>query len=127
MHSEPSRILFLQQSSIFEGYGGIEYYQDDFLSMLTELSPSLPPVSVIPKRNANFRPTKRPYEVHIVEFSENRWVQKLQNRFSRRYVREAIEVAQKTKPTLIVCGHVNLAPLAYLTGDKATSRPPSSS
>src|SRR5688572_916114 len=114
MSSEASRILLLQQSSIFEGYGGVEYYQDDLLAMIAELMPKSPPLAIIPKRSARFTLTKRPYEVQVVAFSKNKLVQKLQNRFSRRYLSEAIAAAKKTKPSLIICGHVNLSPVAFL-------------
>lgn len=106
-------ILCLQQSSIFENYGGVEYYLHDLLTLASNLLGKDSVTSLIPDRGKlNFlSPTD--YEAITVPFKASGFFKKIENRVSPSLFREALRVAREKKTTLILAGHVSLSPLAY--------------
>lgn len=107
------RFLFLQNTSVIDGYGGIEYYLDDLLSLLVEMGGEDSAATLVPQRSANFDRSPRPYAMYTIPFRSRGLLAKLQNRFSMSYFRAARELIRQNRPDFIVCGHVALGPMAY--------------
>ncbi|NBX76356.1 MAG: glycosyltransferase [Proteobacteria bacterium] len=105
------RLLCLQQSSIFETYGGIEYYLHDFLSITSEILGPSSVVSFVPKRSENFKLTQTTYEVFPIEYKSQGLLKKLENRLSPALLQAAIKKAKEFRPDIIVVGHISLAPI----------------
>lgn len=106
------RILCLQQSSIFENYGGIEYYLHDFLTLTSQILGSESVLSLIPQRQPNFESASTTYQVRPVPYPGSSLLKKVENRIPTLLFTSAIESAQTFKPDIILVGHVSLAPLA---------------
>ena len=106
------RILCLQQSSIFEKYGGIEYYLHDFLSLTSEILGKDSVLSLIPKRQtvSNFQET--PYQFRAVPYPGSTFFKKLENRIPKALFSAALDSARDFKPDILLVGHVSLAPMA---------------
>ena len=107
------RLLCLQHSSIFESYGGVEYYLDDLLKLSSELFGGEQIATLVPQRRELFAVPDRPYRVTPVPFSRKSWRQKIDNRLSATYLRVALESIKRFQPTLLLNAHVSLGPLVY--------------
>ena len=105
------RILCLQQSSIFETYGGIEYYLHDLLTITSEILGPSSVISFVPKRSDSFKLTQTNYEVVPVEYKNQGLLKKLENRLSPTLLQAALRKSKELKPDIIIVGHVSLAPL----------------
>jgi glycosyltransferase involved in cell wall biosynthesis len=105
------RILCLQQSSIFETYGGIEYYLHDLLTITSEILGPSSVISFVPKRSDSFKLTQTNYEVVPVEHKNQGLLKKLENRLSPTLLQAALRKSKELKPDIIIVGHVSLAPL----------------
>lgn len=110
----PNKILCLQPSSIFEGYGGAEYYTDDLLTACGRLLGKGKVRTLVPQRTEKFRLQDRPYEIIPVPFLKGKVLGKIENRLFPSLFRAALKSIREFKPDLIVCAHVSLSPLAYL-------------
>jgi glycosyltransferase involved in cell wall biosynthesis len=108
------RLLWLQSSSVFEGFGGIEYYLDDLITSTCEIWGPDSQQAIVPRRTKAWQNLPRPYSVTDVAFSRNRLVSKIQNRFCIPYLMTAIRKAREMQPDYLVCGHVSLGPLTAL-------------
>lgn len=107
------KILCLQQSSVFEAYGGIEYYLHDLLTLTQKLLGPNSVTTLVPKRNGPFHLVTTDYQVVPVPYTFSGKVQKIENRLSPKMISQALLLAQKEKPQLIWVGHVSLAPMGY--------------
>lgn len=107
------KFLCLQASSVFETYGGIEYYLHDTLTLLAENLGSSSVTTLVPERGIHFKLTPSTYEVVPVPFSSTGFLKKIENRFSRSFFQTALELAKEKSVDCILVGHVALAPLAY--------------
>lgn len=107
------KILCLQQSSVFETYGGIEYYLHDLLTLTQKLLGPDSVTTLIPKRSDSFNLFDTNYQVITVPFTFPGTFQKIENRLSPKMISQALLLAQKEKPQLIWVGHVSLAPMGY--------------
>lgn len=108
------RILLLQNSSLMESYGGIEYYLDDLATQLVKIYGSANVEAMIPRRTEAWSETEKPYRYVAVPYALRGIFGKLENRFPVNYFRRALETIRQFRPTLIICGHVALCPLAYV-------------
>ncbi len=108
------RLLFLQTSSIFESYGGIEYYNDDFLTLAAGIYHSINVTTIIPQRKSSLEMAERPYFASFVRFYGKSWLSKIENRIPIPYFARANKLIKSSKPTLLVVGHISLAPTAFL-------------
>jgi phosphatidylinositol alpha-1,6-mannosyltransferase len=107
------RLLWLQSSSVFEGFGGIEYYLDDLITSACEIWGADSQEAMVPQRG-KMADLPRPYAITAVPFSASPWMAKLQNRFSIPFLTAAIRRVRESQPDYIVCGHVALGPLTAL-------------
>jgi len=107
------KFLCLQSSSIFENYGGIEYYLHDTLTLLAETLGKGSITTLVPQRGDRFELTPCDYEVEAVPFTSSGFLKKIENRFSRSFFKKAISLAKENSVDCILVGHVSLAPLAY--------------
>ncbi len=103
----------LQNSSLFEGFGGIEYYQDDLLQAATENWGVGTSACVAPRRNPATRAPSRPYGVRLVSVPKLPGMGVLVNRYWPPILKAAKEEVDSLKPTLLLAGHVSLGPLVY--------------
>ncbi len=106
------KILFLQQSSLFEQIGGIEYYLDDFIRLSENLFGRNSVYTLSPLRQSSG--IQRDYLHELIPYSKNRLIQKFQNRIPSRYFNVALQTIKQFKPTLLFNGHVSLGPLVAL-------------
>lgn len=106
------KLFCLQQSSIFENYGGVEYYLHDLLSLASEVLEPHSVTTFIPERKP-LTLTQTPYEVVPVRYQTTGWFQKWENRFSPLLFQAAYQKAKEARPDFILAGHVSLSPLAY--------------
>ncbi|NBT58768.1 glycosyltransferase [bacterium] len=107
------RILCLQQSSIFESYGGIEYYLHDFLTLASDILGPSEVATLVPQRAGTFSLTDTSYEVIPIPFTKQGLWKKLENRFSPAFLSTALQKGRDFKPDLILTGHISLAPLGF--------------
>ena len=107
------RILCLQPSSIFETFGGIEYYLDDILQMAGEIQGHENIWTVIPQRTSHFNDLERPYGKTLVPFSRNPLTKRFENRFSPLLLKRCLETAKAFHPAFLLCGHAALGPIAF--------------
>lgn len=108
------RLLVLQSTSIFENYGGIEYYLDDLLELASEAYGDALHAAVVPSRTDSFKAVPRPYRITAVPFRRKSWRAKFENRCSWAFYRAALAQAAKDRPDFLICGHVSLGPLTAL-------------
>jgi glycosyltransferase involved in cell wall biosynthesis len=106
------RLLCLQQSSIFETYGGIEYYLHDLLTLASESLGPHSVTSLIPQRNEVLQEIETSYSVIPVKKRSTGLFQKIENRFSPFLFSAALSAAKQSKAEVILAGHVSLAPMA---------------
>ena len=109
-----TRLLCLQQSTVFESYGGAEYYLDDLLIAAARLLGTENVRSIVPQRTETFKISPRPYSIEIVRFKQRGLFRKIENRYGWDFFWTAYANAQDFSPTYLVCAHVSLAPLTYL-------------
>ncbi len=104
-------LLLLQCSSIFEKFGGIESYLDDFAVLASTLEKMQVQV-LAPMRPGKWHITPRPYQTIGVPFFRNgTLISKIQNRFSLRLLRKCLAEGRKQRPDFLVATHVSLGPL----------------
>lgn len=106
------RILCLQQSSIFETYGGVEYYLHDFLSLATQILGSENVLTLVPERGNPLESIPAPYLIRKVSYPTSPLFRKLQNRIPSSLFSQALNSAQSFKPDILLVGHISLTPLA---------------
>lgn len=106
------RVLFLQHSSLADGYGGVEYYLDDFTRLSAASLGAESTLNLLPRRNP--KSFEFDYPTQFIPFSSNRWISKLQNRYSASYFRAARRAIAAFRPTVIFNSHASLGPLAYV-------------
>jgi phosphatidyl-myo-inositol dimannoside synthase len=106
------KILFLQCSSIFEQFGGIEYYLDDLETLAAEICGPSRVHAIIPWRLSSRAPDAANYPISWVRLPAKGIQRKLSHRFSYAYFREAIRLTRDFRPTLVLNGHVSLGPVA---------------
>lgn len=109
-----SRLLFVQPSSVFESYGGAEYYWDDLLVAASRLLGNENVKTLVPRKTSGFELAARPYSVEVVPFSSKLILRKIQNRYSIPFLKRLLELVREFRPSAIVCCHVSLGPLVYL-------------
>ncbi len=108
----PHRLLFIQHASVFEHFGGIEYYLDDLVTMAVGVYGNENVRVVAPVNGPPLM--KRSYQTSLVARSKKSWIRKLENRFFGGLYRQASALIEKQRPTLLVNSHVSLGPLVYL-------------
>jgi glycosyltransferase involved in cell wall biosynthesis len=108
----PTRVLFLQHASIFERFGGVEYYIDDLVSLAASTFGPDAVRAVVPYQSELL--VKRDYRAEYVRRSQSSLIRKLQNRFFGDLYRKASDVVGELKPTFILNSHVSTGPLARL-------------
>lgn len=108
------RTLAIQSTSVFERYGGIEYYLDDLLAAASSTLGKGSVLAVIPRRGAFREFRNRPYEVEAVTSAGGGWPRRVQNRLPYRLFGAALATGRRFRPEIIVSGHVSLGPTAYL-------------
>lgn len=106
------RLLCLQQSSVFETYGGIEYYLHDLLTLASECLGANSVTTLVPQRTEAFKQIPTSYQVIPVKQRSTGLLKKIENRFSPFLFSSALSVAKQNKPDVILAGHVSLAPMA---------------
>lgn len=112
--SQSSKIFCLQHSSLFESYGGVEYYLDDLLSLLSEVYGGNNVLSLIPERTDHFQLKPRPYRIETVNVVKHNWIlKKFENRFSLPLLKRASALINEFHPDIILNSHVNIGPLAF--------------
>ncbi len=99
---------------MLESYGGIEYYLDDLLSCAVELYGPENVTALVPRRKSRMETITFRYPVSVVPFSRNFLLGTIENRFSWNYFQAAKRLIKTFKPTLLLCGHVSLAPTVHL-------------
>ena len=116
------KLLCLQSTSIFDRYGGVEYYLNDLLQELAKRFGDRNVTTIVPI-SGHLRQISPPkYQVNKVTISSRGIWRKFDNRFPIRMFFKAIWIAWRTNPDLILGGHVSLGPLAFLLS-KITRRP----
>ncbi len=109
------KIFCLQHSSLFESFGGVEYYLDDLLTLLAKTYGEENVLSLIPKRTENFELQARPYQIKTVDLvRKSALLRKLENRYSVSFFQNALREIKKFQPTILLNSHVSLGPTAYL-------------
>lgn len=105
------RLLFVLHSSIFERYGGVEYYLDDMITMACEVYGSenvrvVAPLTGEPQ-------AQRPYSVRFAPRPRFRWLRKLANRFPLSVITAAEEEIDEFEPSVIINSHVAFGPTVW--------------
>ena len=118
---EPQRVLLFQSTSIFETYGGIEYYLDDFSELCASEWGPQSVRALVPQRGKSTE-ERRDYSKIDIPYSSLGILRKVQNRFSPSFLRAALAEIRRERPTLLIAGHVSLAPLVWLVS-RLTSVP----
>jgi len=121
LEPQQSSILFLQHDSIFETYGGVQYYIDDFLTFLSNLYGADRLKVLLAQRTDNFKLQDRPYSIEVMRLSQG-ILKKLENRFSLKFFSRALHHIKTKKPSVIIASHLSLAPMAALLS-KLTKTP----
>ncbi len=106
-------MLFLQHDSVFESYGGVQYYIDDFLSFLSNLYGPNSLKVLLAQRGDSFQMGHRPYSIETIKLSQG-LLRKLENRFSPRFFIRSLKIARELKPSVIIASHLSLAPMAAI-------------
>lgn len=115
------KILSLQTSSIFEQYGGIEYYLDDTLTSFASVCGPENVHALIPQRQP-WKAISSRYQIHAVKIPAQGWRRKIVNRFPIRLFWRALRLVKQLDFNLILCGHVSLGPVVYALA-KLTGKP----
>ena len=113
LESQKSSVLFLQHDSIFESYGGVQYYIDDFLTFLSNLYGADRLRVLLAQRTDSFKPQDRPYSLETIRLSQG-LLKKLENRLSPSFFSKALDVIRSQKPSVIIASHLSLAPMAAI-------------
>ncbi len=110
------KILALQTTSVFEQYGGVEYYLDDLLKAFASIHGSESIVSIIPQR-APFRTfpvaSSDTYRTVAVPSARTGLLRRFQNRLPFQLILRALTESRQLRPDRILCGHVSLGPAVY--------------
>jgi phosphatidylinositol alpha-1,6-mannosyltransferase len=109
-----ARLLFIQNGSLFDQFGGIEYYLDDLETDLAQLLGGSQVTAVLPIRKPGAQLTEKEYGYTTVAFRKKGLLAKWENRFSKGLWNAAMKQIERARPTHLVCGHVHLAPLVCL-------------
>ncbi len=107
------RILLVQNSSIFEGVGGIEYYQDDLLQAAVQNWGDLSSSCLALSRKPGTQPAPRPYNVGLVKVPKIPGIGALANRYWPPLLQAAKLEAKRLRATFLLAGHVSLGPLVH--------------
>lgn len=120
---EPQKesVLFLQHDSIFETYGGVQYYIDDFLTFLSNLYGPARLKVLLAQRTDNFKIQSRPYSIETVRLSQGPF-KKIENRLSLKLFSKAMSLIRRESPSIIIASHLSLAPMAAILS-KLTGTP----
>lgn len=110
------RLLVLQNSSFFEAFGGVEYYQDDFLCAAADVWGAQSCTGVLLRRGTLGEIPERPYRIRFVDVPRSRWLRPLTNRFWPTLFRAALEEGKRLGATSVVAPHVSLGPIAHAVG-----------
>jgi glycosyltransferase involved in cell wall biosynthesis len=111
--AQKGSVLFLQHDSIFESYGGVQYYIDDFLTFLSNLYGPNQLKVLLAQRTDNFKVQSRPYSIETVRLSQG-LLKKIENRLSLKYFFKALDTIRTQKPSFIIASHLSLAPMAAI-------------
>lgn len=113
------KFLCLQSSSIFEQYGGIEYYLDDLLTIIAS-QPGSEIETLVPQRSRPLALADKAYRVTPVQLERGWLFSKIANRYSPRFFRIALARARASRPDYLLCAHASLGPLtaavSFFTG-----------
>jgi phosphatidyl-myo-inositol dimannoside synthase len=109
-----AQLLFIQSTSVFERFGGIEYYLDDLQTDLAKLLGSNQIGALVPWRSRQRMDRNNEYQVYPVRYRHSGLLGKIENRFSPALWRSALQQVTISKPSFLVCGHIHLGPLVYL-------------
>lgn len=107
------KILFLQHDSIFETYGGVQYYIDDFLVFLSNLYGPEHVQVLLAQRTDHFKLEPRPYSIETVKLLQGPF-KKIENRMSPQLFFRAFKLFRKQKISVIIASHLSLAPMAFI-------------
>lgn len=108
------RLLILQGTSVFDSYGGIQYYLDDFARMAASLYGRNAVRAIIPIAKDASLPGPLPYATQWIRRPRSRALSVLFNRLPLPQVRAALRASEEMRPDWLVCGHVALAPAGLL-------------
>lgn len=111
--AQKGSVLFLQHDSIFESYGGVQYYIDDFLTFLSNLYGPNQLKVLLAQRTDNFKIQSRPYSIETIRLSQGLF-RKVENRLSLKFFSKALEMIRSHKPSVIISSHLSLAPMAAI-------------
>ncbi|MBI4402972.1 MAG: glycosyltransferase family 4 protein [Deltaproteobacteria bacterium] len=109
--ADSHKVLVIQNTSLHERFGGIEYYIDDFCHLATETFGPSAVKSIIGLRQSKARKTL--YETTLIHFRKG-WWSKLDNRFSIPMLRAVLHSIRNNRPDYLICSHVSLGPLTFL-------------
>ncbi len=113
-----TRLLFLQHDSVFENYGGIQYYLDDLVQLAHDHYGTNQVRTLILSRKQHETPPKPSYDVQWVPIQKKGILGKIQNRFPVPLVNAAFKQIAEFQPTWIIASHISLAPVAYFLSRK---------
>lgn len=106
-------VLFLQHDSIFESYGGVQYYIDDFLTFLSNLYGPHRLKVLLAQRTESLKLQARPYSIEPIRLSRGP-LKKFENRLSLRFFSGALKHIRTHNPSVIIASHLSFAPMAAL-------------
>jgi glycosyltransferase involved in cell wall biosynthesis len=109
----PHRVLCLQHSSVFENYGGVEYYLDDTLRLATDICGGANVRTLIPQRGDGLKTSPRPYTYQLVPWATQPIVKKLCNRIPWPLFNAARKAIEEFRPQILLNAHVSLGPVAF--------------
>jgi phosphatidyl-myo-inositol dimannoside synthase len=111
LNPQQKKILFLQHDSIFEKYGGVQYYIDDFLNSLAQIYGRECVHSLLARRTDHFELKPRPYEIEVIRLKSG-VLKRLQNRFSLKFFFKSLSSVKRLSPSVLIASHLSLAPQA---------------
>jgi len=109
------RILFIQHASVFEAYGGVEYYLHDLVALATKAYSSDNVMTLVPGRFDDV-PEEPPYTMQIAPYPRNKVARKIQNRIPAALYFSAQKAIRDFRPTVLFNAHVSLGPALHLLG-----------
>ncbi len=121
LDSKNKKVLFLQHDSVFESYGGVQYYLNDFLNFLADSHGNDALQVVLAYRGPKFKLTSRPYKIETLKLAGG-FLRKFENRFSPKFFLKSLQFLKKEKYAVIIASHISLAPMAALLS-KLTGTP----
>lgn len=104
------RFLFFLHRSLFDGYGGVEYYLHDVISMTADI---FGPESVrVVAPEPPTLPEKPPYPMTFVPRPEGKWAKKIFGRLPLRMIAPTEKEIREFSPSVVIGSHTHVNPVA---------------